>query len=142
MANEIEFSELFGLLNAIVEGEEKHLEAEQLLIDYREGKGSHSAIEELGKLFCNIGIMELYKYAGSRDIRYIANLEKEEWEKKEEEQEISLPYFLANAMISYTKENKVVDYLSKKWEERKRMVEKNIVSMAQYVTEGIIRLID
>ena len=99
MAKEIEFSNLFGLLRAIKEGEGSEAELEKLLEEYCSGEKSENALEELGQKFCYVAIKGLYKYSEENSVKDISLIEKEEWDKKEVLQEINLPYYLVNEMI-------------------------------------------
>tara|TARA_Y100001968_G_C19383672_1_gene731660 strand:- start:955 stop:1386 length:432 start_codon:yes stop_codon:yes gene_type:complete len=143
VSESIEFSEFFRLLNDIKEGEEeKEKLLEEKIKEYQAAENSKSFLDELGKIFIHLGITELYKYAGSKDFRGLSKLEKEKWDELAEKNEDNLPVFLANAMITKAKSNKLPQKLSTKWEVRPREVNKHIRPMAQYITEGIIELLE
>tara|TARA_Y100001968_G_scaffold22731_1_gene17905 strand:- start:633 stop:1064 length:432 start_codon:yes stop_codon:yes gene_type:complete len=143
VSESIEFSDFFRILNAIKEGEEgKEKELEEKIKQYKNANDSKSFLDELGKIFIQLGIVELYKYTGSKDLKAISILGKEAWDELAEKNEEQLPRHLANTMIENAKDNKLQNTLSKKWEVRPREVNKHIKPMAQYITEGIIEFLE
>ena len=139
MEKPVEFSKFYRVLNAAKEGEEgKSDELESMLKEYETSQESTGPLHQLGELFLNVGIMELYKYSGTTDMQAIGLLNKESWDKLAEENKADLPPFLANKMIRYSKNNKLSKKISVKWGTSKREIENNIMQMARYITEGII----
>lgn len=139
MEKPVEFSKFYRILNGAKEGEEgKSAELESLLKQYETSLDSASPLHELGELFLYVGIMELYKYSGTKDMKAIGLLDADNWDKLAEENKADLPPLLANTMIRYSKNNKLSKKISSKWGTSKREIENNIMQMARYITEGII----
>ena len=66
----VEFSNFYKILNSVKEGNsENKLKLEELIRDYQESKDSESALHQLGQIFINVGIKELYEYTGINDIQ-------------------------------------------------------------------------
>ena len=81
MDKPVEFSKFYRVLNAAKEGEEgKSLELESMLKEYEASEKSESALHQLGEIFLYVGIMELYKYSGTQDIKAIGLLDKDDWD--------------------------------------------------------------
>ena len=143
MSESIEFSEFFQLLNAIKEGEEgKEKLLEEKMKEYKIPDNSSSFLDELGKKFLYLGITNLYKYTGNKDLKSLSKLDKDKWEELADKNEESLPQYLANRMITSAKDNKTPDELANKWKVRTREVNKHIRPMAQYITEGLIEFLE
>ena len=143
MENKIEFSEFYKLLNAIKEGDQNKQEnLHSVLSDFKEGKNSENFLNELGQRFISIGIDELFMYTNSTDLKFIGQLSKEDWEELADKNKGELPTYLANKMIAYFKENKFLDALCLKWSVSQREIEKHVMPMAAYITEGFIDVLE
>ena len=143
MSESIEFSDFFKLLNEIKEGSlEKNTLLEARISEYKEANNSSSFLDELGKRFIHIGLLALYKYAESKNLELICSKTKENWEELADKNKIPLPQYLANEMISNIKDNKICKKISQKWNIREREINKHIRPMAQYITEGIIEVLE
>ncbi len=143
MAAELEFSGFFKLLNAIKEGESgKKDSLASILIDYKQGEKSESFLHQLGQKYLYEGISELYNYTNSNDLQFIGNLTKEDWDELAKENNCDLPIYLANKMINAARDDKMLDRLSTKWKTSEREIEKHIMPMARYITEGIIDVLE
>ena len=143
MENKIEFSEFYKLLNAIKEGDETKKENLcSVLSDFQEGRKSENFLNELGQKFISIGIDELFKYTNSTDLKFIGQLSKEEWEELADKNKGELPTYLANKMIAYVKENQFLEALCLKWSSSQREIEKHVMPMAAYITEGFIDVLE
>ena len=139
----VEFSNFFIVLNEAKEGkEEKKEELQSLIEQYGEPENTDSYLHELGQIFINIGMLELYKYSGYEDITIIGSLDKASWEELEKKNKSELPPHLANTMINYAKKENLSQRIAKKWDTTKRELNKHIMNMARYITEGIIDAID
>ena len=139
MEKPVEFSKFYRILNAAKEGEEgKSDELESILKQYETSEESESPLHQLGEIFLYVGLMELYKYSGTKDIQAIGLLDKESWDQLAEKNEAELPPLLANSMIRYSQNNKLSKKISAKWNFPKRKIDNNLMQMARYVTEGII----
>ena len=139
MEKPVEFSKFYRVLNAAKEGEEgKSDELDSMLKQYETSEESASPLHQLGQIFLYVGITELYKYSGTKDMQAIGLLDTESWDKLAEEQKADLPPLLANTMIRYSKSNNLSKRISSKWGTPKREIDNNIMQMARYVTEGII----
>ncbi len=143
MSDQIEFSSFYKLLNLIKEGDtEKISLLNEKIKQFEKGDISQNYLEELGHLYISIGVTELFNFTKQKDLKIIGSINKEEWEKLSEENKEELPVFLANKMISYVKGNKKAKELSKKWNVREGEVNKHLIKMARYITEGIIDVIE
>ncbi len=139
MDKPVEFSKFYRILNAAKEGEEgKREELESILKQYETSEESESPLHQLGEIFLYVGMMELYKYSGTKDIQVIGLLDKESWDQLAEQNKADLPPLLANTMIRYSQANKLSKKISVKWGIAKRKIDNNIMQMARYITEGII----
>ncbi len=143
VAKPVEFSEFYNLLNRVKEGN-SNLEQElnAMVEEYKNNETAESELHELGQVFIYVGLMELYKYTESEDINFIGCIDKEGWDALEEKNKAELPPHLANTMISYAKKNNLSKEIAKKWDKRTREINKHIMGMARYITEGIIDVID
>ncbi len=113
-----------------------------MLKEYAVSETTESPLHQLGQIFLYVGILELYKYAGTEDIQSIGLIDREKWELLAQENKAELPPHLANTMIKYAKNNKLSKKISKKWSTAQRTIDQNIMQMARYITEGIIDAID
>ena len=139
----VEFSNFFKILFALRDGVDSEInDLETLLEKFKSGEESDSALHQLGQSFCYVGLSELYKYSGTENIKEIALIEKSRWDELQKENGATLPIYLANAMISFSREQKLVKSISQKWGISNREVQKHVTGMARYVTEGIIEVID
>ena len=143
VSDPIEFSSFYKLLNSIKEGDtEKISLLNEQIKQFETGDISKNYLEQLGHLYISIGITELFNFTKQKDLKIIGSINKEEWGKLSDENKEELPVFLANKMISYVKENKKVREISKKWNVKEREINKHIIKMARYITEGIIDVIE
>ncbi len=143
MTKEIEFSEFFKLLNEIKEGDESKQELIGLKItEFKTGEKAESFLQELAQNYLWIGLKELFEFVDSMDLSFIGNLTKEEWDDLAKKNNCDLPVYLANKMINYAKANKFVEKFSLKWKTSEREIEKHIMPMAAYITEGIIDVLE
>ena len=139
----VQFSDFYILLNAVKGGDESSLgKFEEMLEEFQEATKSESPLEDLGQMFLYIGVMELYVYAGTNDLKVIGDMTQSDWEDLKNKQKAELPPHLANTMIAYAKKNRLSKKISQKWQTSKREIDQNIMGMARYVTEGIIDAID
>ena len=143
MSDSIEFSDFFRILNAIKEDEQgKEKELQEKIKEYENTDSSKSFLDELGKIFIQLGMVELYRYTENQDLKSISIFEKEKWDELAEKNDEQLPQYLANKMISNAKENNIPKELANKWNTRPREINKHIRPMAQYITEGIIEFLE
>ena len=139
MDKPVEFSKFYRILNAAKEGEEgKNEELESILKQYETAEESESPLHQLGEIFLYVGLTELFKYSGTKDMQAIGLLDKESWDQLAEQNKADLPPLLANTMIRYSQNNKLAKKISTKWGVQKRKIDNNIMQMARYITEGII----
>ena len=142
MANAIEFGSFYKLLQAARDGnEEKNKELEWMLAEYEHAKDATSAYDELGQIFCHHGVMELYDYAGTDDIRYITSLDNSFCNYLQVRMETSLQDYMIKSMLNHAKEHQLANKISKKWDFQVDEIQNNIEDLAKYVTEGIVELI-
>ena len=127
MEKPVEFSEVYRAINAIKEGDKSKKEVlDKMLTEFASGESADSFLHEIGQKFITVGIEELFKHKKTNDFQLIGELSNEEWTE------------IANKMISYAKKNQISKILSSKWETPRREIEKHVISMARYITEGLI----
>ena len=142
MANAIEFGSFYKLLQAARDGnKEKNKELEWMLAEYEHAKDAKNPYDELGQIFCHHGVMELYDYAGTDDIKYIHSLNKSVWDYLNIRMEISLSEYMIKSMLNHAKEHKLASKMSDKWSLATDEIESNLEDLAKYVAEGIVELI-
>ncbi len=142
MANAIEFGSFYKLLQAARDGnEERKKELEWMLAEYEHAKDAKNPYDELGQIFCHHGVMELYDYTGTDDIKYINSLNKSVWDYLVIRMNISLSDYMVKSMLSHAKEHKLASKISSKWNIEIEELENNLEDLAKYVTEGIVELI-
>ena len=143
MTKPVQFSDFYILLNAVKGGDESSLgKFEEILEEYQEAVKSESPLEDLGQMFLYIGVMELYVYAGTNDLKVIGDMTQSDWEDLKNKQKAELPPHLANTMIKHARDNKIHVKIAKKWDTKKLEIEKHVMPMARYITEGIIDSIE
>ena len=143
MATPLEFSAVYKILNQIKEGDDSQRDALRLLlIDYQDGSKAESFLHQLGQIFLYIGVEELYKYTSSDDLKIIGQLTRQEWDELAKKNNCDLPVHLANSMINSLKKNQLSGKLSSKWKVYKGEVDKHVMPMARYITEGIIDVLE
>ena len=143
MTTPLEFSEFYKLLYAIKEGDESKKESlNSILSDFNEGQDAESFLHELAQKYLYIGLEELFKYTNSQNLKFIGQLTKEEWDDLAKTNNCDLPVHLANKMINFLKDSKLSDKLSAKWGISLGELEKHIMPMARYITEGLIDVLD
>ncbi len=143
MTSQLEFSAFYNLLNALKNGDKSKKESlNTILKEFKEGNKLESFLQELGQIYIYIGLEELFKYADSNDLEFLGNLTKEDWDKLATKNNCDLPVFLANSMINHVKNNQLLEALSIKWRESEREIEKHIMPLAAYITEGFIDVLE
>tara|TARA_Y100001968_G_C19400572_1_gene740796 strand:- start:315 stop:710 length:396 start_codon:yes stop_codon:yes gene_type:complete len=127
MEKQVEFSEVYKTINAIKEGDSSKKEAlEKILKDYEKGDEAESFLHEIGQKFITIGLEQVLTQTNSSDLKSIGKLSNKEWTA------------IAYKMVDYANENKLAKNLSSKWEKPRREIRKHFLSMARYITEGLI----
>ena len=143
MEKELEFSMVYNLLNAVKEGDQtKKEELNLILNEYMGGKKAESFLQELGLVYIYIGLKELFNYTDSFDLQLIGKITKEEWDLLATKNNGELPVHLANTMINYVKDKKLLNKLSLKWKISQREIQKHVRPMSAYITEGIIDVLE
>ena len=99
-------------------------------------------MHQLGQMFLYIGVQELYKFTSSENLKFIGQLTKEEWDELVKKNNSDLHIYLANSMINFLKDKQQSEELASKWNVSKGEVEKHIMPMARYITEGIIDVLE
>ena len=142
MANPVEFGSFYKLLREARDGnDEKNKELQWMLAEYEHAKESKNAYDELGQIFCHIGVMQLYEYTGTDNIPYISKLDKLIWDYLKVRTGEDLLENLIRVMTAHAEEHNLSAKVSRKWEIPKEEVEENIEPLARYVSEGIIEII-
>ena len=127
MEKTVEFSRVFKVINAIKEGDlEKRVELDQIVEEYKSGDNADSFLHELGQKFLTIGIEESLIKANSNELQSVGQLTNKEWTE------------IAQIMINYARKNNLSKKLSLKWDAPRREIEKHVINMARYITEGLI----
>ncbi len=142
MTNAVEFGSFYKLLQAARDGnKEKNKELEWMLAEYEHAKDAKNSYDELGQIFCHHGVMELYDYTGTDDIKYIHGLTKPVWDYLHIRMKISLSEYMIKSMLNHSKEHKLASKMSDKWGLETDEIESNLEDLAKYVAEGIVELI-
>ncbi|AAQ00243.1 MULTISPECIES: hypothetical protein [Prochlorococcus] len=142
MANPVEFGSFYKLLRSVRDGsDEKSKELEWMLAEYEHAKDATSAYDELGQIFCHHGVMELYDYTGTDNIKYINTLDKSVWNYLEVRMNIGLEDYMVKSMLTHAKDHQLAKKVSEKWKSNLNEIESNIKDLAKYVTDGIVELI-
>ncbi len=142
MAKPIEFSKFYKLLDGAKKGDkEKIKELEWVLAEYEHANDSDGAFDELGQIFCHIGLMELYLYTGIDDIKYLSGLEESIWKYLKKRNGLSVEDHMVIKMKEHAKEHDLIKKASNKWAIPLEEVENNLEELAKYVTEGIVEII-
>ncbi len=127
MEKPVEFSHVYKIINAIKQGDEsKKNDLSAILKDFKDGSNADSFLHEIGQKFLTIGVEELLSKKNSKDLQSVGELTNKEWTE------------IAETMINYANKNKIPKNLSLKWDTPKREIEKHIINMARYITEGLI----
>ena len=143
MEKPLEFSQVYKLLNTVKEGDQSKKEELNLILnDYIEGDKAESFLDELGQTYLYIGLKELFNYTSSFDLQYIGNLTKEGWDELATKNNCDLPIYLANMMIKFVKDKKLIEKLSLKWKTSEREIQKHVRPLSAYITEGIIDVLE
>ena len=143
MTTELEFSIFYNHLNALKEGDKSKQEDMNLILEeFKMRKNAESFLQELGQTYIYIGLEALFKYSESNDLEYIGQLTKEDWDALAIKNNCDLPIHLANKMINHVKEHQFIEDLSIKWKKTEREIEKHIMPMAAYITEGFIDVLE
>ena len=142
MPKPIEFSDFYKLIHQIKKGDEaKEEELERLLEDYKIGKHSESAYEELGKMLCNIGLKGTIEYSGLKKIDLICKLEQTVWNYLEVRMSKDLKDYLIGSMKSFVKKDNLVKIIATKWKVSESEFENNVEGLAIYITDGILEIV-
>ncbi len=142
MSNAIEFGSFYKLLKAVRDGnDEKRKELDWILAEYEHAKEAKGIYDELGQIFCHHGVMELYDYTGTDDIKYINSLDDSVWNYLKVRMNISLEEYMVQSMLEHAKNHSLTSKLSTKWSFDISELENNLEALAQYVTDGIVELV-
>ena len=142
MANPVEFGSFYKLLKSVRDGnKEKSKELEWMLAEYEHAKEATSAYDELGQIFCHHGVMELYDYTGTDNIKYINSLDTSVWEYLKVRMNVGLAEYMVASMLNHAKDHALANKMSTKWDFKVDEIENNLEALAKYVTDGIVDLI-
>ncbi len=142
MNKPIEFGDFYKLLFSVKDGnKKKEDELQWLLAEYEHAKDSSGPFDELGQIFCHIGVMELFEYTGVDDIKFISSLNNSVWDYLQKRMGLSLEEYLIKRMNMHASNHNLVDKLAAKWESPKEDLSNNLEGLAQYISEGIIEVI-
>jgi len=142
MTNPVEFGSFYKLLKAVRDGnQDKSKELEWMLAEYEHAKDATSAYDELGQIFCHHGVMELYDYTGTDNIKYINTLDHSVWNYLKVRMNVELTEYMVKSMLNHAKDHQLPKKISEKWNSEIDEIENNLEDLAKYVTEGIVDLI-
>ncbi len=142
MESPIEFNEFYRLLREVKKGNNKKSEElEWILAEYEHGKDCKSHFDELGQIFCHMGVMKLYEYVGVEDIKYISALEQTVWNYLKKRMGEGAHEHLVECMKSHAEKHELSQVISEKWGISKEELENNIEGLAAYVTDGILEVV-
>ncbi len=142
MSNPIQFDDFFRLLNSVKLGNSKEKEKlDWLLAEYEHAKDCEGPYDELGQIFCHIGIMELYEYVGTDNIKYIHGLDNSVWNYLEVRYGETLDQRLVKAMQVHSKKHGLISKVSSNWKTNEEDIIRNLEGLAKYVSEGIIDIV-
>tara|TARA_Y100001968_G_scaffold171209_1_gene156603 strand:+ start:1529 stop:1960 length:432 start_codon:yes stop_codon:yes gene_type:complete len=142
MTKPVEFGSFYKLLRGVIDGNESNKkELQWLLAEYEHAKDANSAFDELGQIFCHHGVMELYEYTGTDNLKYISELETSVWKYLKIRMGISLSDFMVISMKRHANDHKLAGKVSSKWNTPVEEINDNLEDLAKYVSEGIIELI-
>ncbi len=143
MSKPIEFGKFYKLLSEVKAGSLKDKQdLDWMLAEYEHATDSNSAYDELGQIFCHIGLMELYAYTGADDITYISELEKAVWDYLQKRYGSTLLESMVIKMKKHSAKHKLAERVSIKWELELSEINQNIDGLANYVAEGIIEVLE
>ncbi len=142
MSKPIEFSDFYRLLTEVKRGDQKKKEElDWLLAEYEHAKGSEGAYDELGQIFCHIGVMELYEYTGVDNITFISKIESSIWDYLIVRVGEELDDYLVKKMVSHCENHNLAEKISKKWDFPEKELIENIKGLAVYVAQGIVEVV-
>ena len=142
MTEPVEFASFYQLLKSVKQGSEERIkELEWMLAEYEHANDSSSAYDELGQIFCHIGLMELYEYTGIDNIKYISEFEEIIWKYLETRYGVNLLGHMVDKMKKHSEKHNLDQRVSKKWSIPITDIADNIEGLATYVAEGIIEVI-
>ncbi len=142
MTKPIEFGKFYALIKGAKDGKkEDELELVDLVKKYSKSEECDSAFDELGKIFCNVGLQEVYKYTGLKEINIISKLEGSVWKYLELRMGVKFKTYLIEKMKSHSREENLIEIISNKWGIDTNFLEANIEALAVYISEGIVEII-
>ena len=142
MSEPIEFGKFYGLLKTVKDGNQaKKEELDWLLAEYEHAKDSKGAYDELGQIFCHIGVMELFQYTGIEDLIYISKLERAVWEYLKVRTGEELKNHLVRKMKAHCNDHNLILKISKSWDFNEDELKANVEALAVYVTDGIVEIL-
>ena len=142
MPEPIEFGSFYQLLHSVKEGSEEQVkELQWMLAEYEHAKESKGAFDELGQVFCHIGVMELYTYTGIEDLSYISGMEPIIWDYLRKREGSTAKDALVSSMVKHSKEHYLPDKIATKWEFDKNDLSENVNNLASYIAEGIVDIV-
>ncbi len=142
MSKPIEFGEFYKLIKSKKKkGNKDNKDLDVLLGEYEEGKKAESDFDQLGQIFCFIGIKELYNYTGIEDISEISLLDKNIWDYLTIRMKRNLSEYIKIRMIEHVESTDLLAEIANKWKSEEDVLKKNLEGLAEYVTEGIVEII-
>ena len=142
MQKSVEFDDFYKLLEEVKVGnEEKNKELEWMLAEYEHAKDSSGAFDELGQIFCHIGVMELYEYTGLDNLQIISSLEESVWKYLRLRMGTTLSEYMLKSMLSHSAKHKLTQKISGKWDTAIDELEENLEGLARYVIDGIVEVV-
>ena len=142
MAEPVEFSSFYKLIQSVKEGKEEQINQLQwMLAEYEHANQSKNAYDELGQIFCHHGVMELYEYTGIENIQIISSLDKLVWDYLKLRTQSSLSDYMIKSMVDHAKQHNLSKKVAEKWEMSTDEIDANMEDLAKYVVEGIVDIL-
>ncbi len=142
MSDPIEFDEFYATLASARDGNrEKVSELEWMLAEYEHANESKGPFDELGQIFCHIGVMEMYSYTGVEQLNYIYSMENNIWDYLKQREGKSAQNALVKTMVKHAKEHSLTNKIANKWGSNEEDLAENINRLAEYIADGIIDIL-
>ncbi|WP_320677261.1 hypothetical protein [Prochlorococcus sp. MIT 1300] len=142
MSSSVQFSDFYRVLEGAKNGDNDQLKKlDWILAEYEHATNSINAYDELGQIFCHIGVMKLYEYTGIDEVKIISEFPKEVWDYLILRTKIDLISCMKEAMNKHAKEHDLPKKLCNSWGNSIEEIESNLEDLAFYVAEGIEQIV-
>ena len=142
MSISLDFKDFYELIKVSTKSQKNYKEQiDKLLDEKRINNESKTHFEELGYIFCKVGLEVLFSYTGLNNLHAIKSLSSDVWNYLKVRENRSLKDNLKCSMNEITIEKNLSETLSIKWNVKKEEIDINIDGLADYITEGILEII-